>query len=86
MKPITSFALLAAIASIGAASAAATDPVGYITHTVTANVSANATDPSQSNVTVSYDARLLPVWNLYPPLPLPGQTISRTSTIRIGGI
>jgi hypothetical protein len=39
MKPITSFALLAAIASIGAASAAATDPVGYITHTVNANVS-----------------------------------------------
>lgn len=31
MKPIISFALLAAIATIGAASAAATDPVGYIT-------------------------------------------------------
>jgi hypothetical protein len=34
MKPITSFALLAAIASIGAASAAATDPVGYTTTTI----------------------------------------------------
>lgn len=56
------------------------------TDAITANVSANAADPSQSNVSISYDARLLPIWNLYPPLPLPGQTISRTSTIRIGGI
>ena len=56
------------------------------TDAITASVSANAADPSQSNVSVSYDARLLPIWNLYPPLPLPGQTISRTSTIRIGGI
>jgi hypothetical protein len=41
MKPITSFALLAAIAAtIGAANAAATDPVGYITHTVNANATA----------------------------------------------
>ncbi|MCW1913127.1 hypothetical protein OJ996_06065 [Luteolibacter sp. GHJ8] len=40
MKPITSFALLAAIAAtIGAANAAATDPVGYITTTINANVS-----------------------------------------------
>lgn len=56
------------------------------TDAITAKVSANAADPSQSNVSISYDARLLPIWNLYPPLPLPGQTISRTSTIRIGGI
>lgn len=56
------------------------------TDAITANVSANAADPSQSNVSISYDARLLPIWNLYPPLPLPGQTIRRTSTIRIGGI
>lgn len=56
------------------------------TEAVVANVSANATDPSQSNVSISYDARSLPIWNLYPPLPLPGQTISRTATIRIGGL
>jgi Flp pilus assembly protein TadG len=56
------------------------------TDAITVSVSANVVDPSQSNVSISYDARLLPIWNLYPPLPLPGQTISRTSTIRIGGI
>ncbi|SMH49808.1 TadE/TadG family type IV pilus assembly protein [Mesorhizobium australicum] len=56
------------------------------TEAVIADVSANATDPSQSNVSISYDARSLPIWNLYPPLPLPGQTISRTATIRIGGL
>ena len=37
MKPITSFALLAAIATIGAAGAVATDPVGYLTATVNGN-------------------------------------------------
>lgn len=41
MKPITSFALLAAIATIGAAGAAATDPVGYITAVIGANPSNN---------------------------------------------
>lgn len=56
------------------------------TEAIVANVSASATDPSQSNVSISYDARSLPIWNLYPPLPLPGQTISRTATIRMGGL
>lgn len=41
MKPIISFALLAAIATIGAASAAATDPVGYITATIAGNAANN---------------------------------------------
>src|SRR5690606_30365613 len=27
--------------------------------------------PSQYSVQLRYDARLLPIWNLYPPLPLP---------------
>ncbi|TIU02080.1 MAG: pilus assembly protein, partial [Mesorhizobium sp.] len=26
------------------------------------------------------------VWNLFPALPMPGTTISRQSTIRVGGI
>ena len=34
------------------------------TDAITASVSANTADPSQSNVSVSYDARLLPIWNL----------------------
>lgn len=34
MKPIIPFALLGALLAVGAADAAATDPVGYITHTV----------------------------------------------------
>jgi hypothetical protein len=34
MKPIIPFALLGALLAVGAADAAATDPVGYITHTI----------------------------------------------------
>jgi hypothetical protein len=37
MKPIIPFALLGALLAVGAADAAATDPVGYITHTVVGN-------------------------------------------------
>jgi Flp pilus assembly protein TadG len=40
-------------------------------------------DPSQYRVTVTYDASSLPIWAL--PVPLPGKTISFTSTIRLGG-
>ena len=44
-----------------------------------------ATDPNYYQVTLTYDASNLPIWNLYPPLPLPSQDISYTSTIRRGG-
>ena len=40
-------------------------------------------DPGQYRVTVTYDASSLPIWAL--PVPLPGKTISFTSTIRLGG-
>lgn len=43
-------------------------------------------DGNQFEVEVSYDARNLPIWNLLSGLPMPGTTISRSSTIRIGGI
>jgi Flp pilus assembly protein TadG len=43
----------------------------------------DADDPSQYRVTVTYDASSLPIWAL--PVPLPGKTISFTSTIRLGG-
>ncbi len=46
----------------------------------------NAADPDQFVVAVQYDARELPIWDLLPALPLPGTTIARRSTIRIGGI
>lgn len=36
-------------------------------------------------VTVTYDARQLPIWNLYQGLPLPEQTITRSAVIRTGG-
>lgn len=42
-------------------------------------------DQDQFLVTVSYDASALPIWNLYPPLPLPSPTIAYRSTIRNGG-
>lgn len=42
-------------------------------------------DPSQFNVEVSYDARDLPIWGLFDGISMPSTTISRRSTIRIGG-
>lgn len=43
-------------------------------------------DASQYLVTLTYDASSLPIWNFYPPLPLPSPTISFSSTIRQGGL
>lgn len=44
-------------------------------------------DPDQFIVRLTYDASHLPIWNLYSPLPLPGeQTITFSSTIRHGGV
>jgi len=43
-------------------------------------------DGSQFVVSVTYDARNLPIWNLLSGLPLPGTNIARQSTIRVGGI
>lgn len=43
-------------------------------------------DPTQYMVTLSYDASTLPIWNFYPPLPLPNPIIRFSSTIRRGGI
>ena len=42
-------------------------------------------DPNQFVVAVSYDASQLPIWDLMPELFMPGATISRSSTIRLGG-
>ncbi len=45
-------------------------------------------DESNSNeltVTVSYDATDLPIWGLWRELPLPGTTIIKQATIRLGG-
>ncbi|WP_315919404.1 TadE/TadG family type IV pilus assembly protein [Mesorhizobium sp. SP-1A] len=46
----------------------------------------SSADPNQFEVSVLYDARNLPIWNLLPDLPMPGRTIARHSTIRMGGI
>jgi Flp pilus assembly protein TadG len=43
-------------------------------------------DGSEFVVSIQYDARNLPIWSLFPKLTMPGTTISRQSTIRVGGI
>ncbi|TGP22884.1 pilus assembly protein [Mesorhizobium sp. M1D.F.Ca.ET.184.01.1.1] len=53
---------------------------------LTVDAKDSAVDGSQFVVSVSYDARNLPIWNLFRTLPLPGTTIQRQSTIRVGGI
>lgn len=49
-------------------------------------VGESAQDPNQYRVQLTYDATELPIWNLYPPLPLPSRQISSGATIRRGGI
>jgi Flp pilus assembly protein TadG len=49
-------------------------------------VSDSADDPNQYTVRLTYDATGLPIWNLYPPLPLPGTEMVYGATIRRGGI
>nr|WP_281352144.1 MULTISPECIES: TadE/TadG family type IV pilus assembly protein [Chelativorans] len=41
---------------------------------------------TQFVVRLRYDAKDLPIWTLFKDLPLPGKQMSRTSTIRVGGI
>lgn len=53
---------------------------------LTVDVHDSASDGSQFVVGISYDARELPVWNLFTGLALPTTTIARSSTIRIGGL
>ena len=43
-------------------------------------------DASQFVVAVAYDAGGLPIWGLFEGLAMPGKTIRRTSTIRVGGM
>jgi Flp pilus assembly protein TadG len=43
-------------------------------------------DANQYVVRLSYDATQLPIWNLYPPLPLPSSTIAYGASIRRGGL
>lgn len=53
---------------------------------LTVDVADSTGDANQFNVTVSYDASDLPIWSLFDGLSMPGQTILRRSTVRIGGI
>jgi len=43
-------------------------------------------DPSQFLIDLHYDARTLPIWNLFDGLPLPGTLIAKRAVIRVGGI
>ncbi|MFB2553650.1 TadE family protein [Ensifer soli] len=49
------------------------------------NLAGDAADPSQFTVTLSYDAGDLPIWNMYA-FAMPERTITRFSTIRLGGL
>jgi len=46
----------------------------------------SAMDGSRFVVSVSYDATDLPIWNLFHGIAMPGTTIQRQSTIRLGGL
>lgn len=50
-----------------------------------ASVEQDPGNPNQFTVAIEYDARNLPIWNLYS-YALPEQHIRRFSTMRIGGI
>jgi Flp pilus assembly protein TadG len=50
------------------------------------SVGDNPLDPTQFVIALDYDARSLPIWNLFDRLPLPGTQIVKRAVIRIGGI
>ncbi|MGV3574197.1 MAG: TadE family protein [Devosia sp.] len=43
-------------------------------------------DPTQYRIALRYDAIELPIWNLYPPLPMPSRYMAYGATIRQGGL
>lgn len=49
-------------------------------------IGSDPTDATQYRVTLRYDAIELPIWNLYPPLPLPNRFLVQDATIRQGGL
>lgn len=49
-------------------------------------VADSPSDKSRFVVDLRYDARHLPIWNLFDGLALPSTTIERRSTVRIGGV
>ncbi|MCW5722379.1 MAG: pilus assembly protein [Devosia sp.] len=51
-----------------------------------AQIGDDPSDPSQYRVQLRYDAIDLPIWNLYPPLPLPSRVMVVGATIRQGGL
>jgi Flp pilus assembly protein TadG len=53
---------------------------------LTYRIAPRANDANEYSVTLNYDASTLPIWNLYPPLPLPSHTITYSSLIRLGGL
>jgi Flp pilus assembly protein TadG len=46
----------------------------------------SAVDANQFVVSLRYDARDLPIWNLFSGLPLPQPVITKQTTIRVGGV
>lgn len=51
---------------------------------LTVNVATDPAAPQQFTVSLSYDAKTLPIWNIFS-FPLPSKDIRRFATIRIGG-
>lgn len=49
-------------------------------------VADSPSDKSRFVVDLRYDARHLPIWNLFDGVVLPSTTIERRSTVRIGGV
>lgn len=53
---------------------------------LTAETHDSTADGNQFVITVTYDASELPIWHLMKSLSMPGTTIRRQSTIRVGGL
>jgi len=53
---------------------------------LTYSIGDNPSDPTQYRIVLRYDAVELPIWNLYPPLPMPSRFMVYGATIRLGGL
>lgn len=60
---------------------------GYaFVHRDRVGVSVSESGSTQFTVTISYDTSELPIWGLFRSLPMPAQTITHKSVVRIGGV
>jgi Flp pilus assembly protein TadG len=70
----------------GLAQGVLTSEIGSYAMLTASDAAVTVADQNQAvTVTIAYDASKMPFWALYPMLPMPSSTITRSATVRLGG-